>query len=229
MKSKLWYLSQSRLFSELTPEEMVDIEKMTVMTETPKRNSIYLPGDQADKIYLIKKGKVRISRISQGGEEFTLAILGSGDFFGELSLLDDQEPRNEMAEALEDTLLCLISKNDFENILASKPRLNLKVTKLMGWRIRSFENRIENLIFKSTAQRLEILLKELAHEFGVSHAEGILIDLKLSHEELGKLINASRQTVSEVVTTMKKQGKLIPEGRKIVLSHSFIAEPAIGK
>ncbi len=219
-ESKLWYLNQSRLFSELTPHEMQEIDRMTVMKEMLKLKPIYMPGDQADTIYLVKRGKVRISRISHEGDDFTLALLGPGDFFGELALLDD-EARSDYAEAMEDTLLCLISKNDFETMLATKPKLHLKVTKLIGWRLRTFENRVENLIFKSIPERLQTLFEQLAEEFGVVHPEGTLIDFKLSHEEMGKLVNASRQTISENITRLKHGTKIRIVGKKVLLLPAF--------
>lgn len=199
----------------------MEVERMTVMTETLKFQPIYLPGDQADKIYLLKKGKVKISRISEEGKLLTLAILGPGDFFGEMALLDSEIPnenyRDEIAEAIEDTYLCMIDKASFEMILQSKPKLNLKVTKLIGFRLRTIENQMENLLFRDSVGRLEFLLVKLAKDFGIPHPEGVLIDIKLSHQDLGNLINSTRQTVSETITRFKQEGKIKVLGKKILL------------
>ncbi|HEY9688132.1 MAG TPA: Crp/Fnr family transcriptional regulator [Coleofasciculaceae cyanobacterium] len=215
--SKLWYLSQFKLFSEMSHPEMEEMDRITVMKEYKKAQPIYLPGDPANTIYLLKKGKVRITHISDEGKEATLAILAPGDIFGELALLDEGETRNEVAEALEDCYICLVNKENFEQMLMMKPGLSLKITKFLGLRLKTIENQVQNLVFKDVPARLEELLGRLAKEFGTAHPEGTLVNIKLTHQEIGNLINASRQTVSECLGDLKQQGKIKTEGHKIVL------------
>ncbi len=216
MPSKLWYLGQSKLFKEMTPEEMHHINEVTEMTETEKFKPIYLPHDNSERIYLVKKGKVKINKLLDNGNEITMAILGPGDFFGEMTLVD-QEPRLETAYTLEDTLLCIIERNNFEELLDEKPKLCRRVTKLMGLKLKTIENRFINLISKDARQRLESLLKELAEEFGKEHSEGTLIDINLSNKDLGSLIDATRQTVSEHINQLKRENKIRYVDKKILL------------
>ncbi len=206
--TKLWYLRQFNLFSEMTPPEMTEIDRITVMKQVPKYENIYLPGDAANTIYLLKKGKVRIVCYSEDGQEAVLDLLGPGDIFGELALLGDDEPRNEFAQAIEDSYICMIDRSLFERLLITKPHLNLKITKFMGLRLKTIENKIQNLLFNDAEGRVFSLLQQMAHDFGEPHPEGVLINIRLTNREIGNLVKASRQTVSECIGKLRKSGKI---------------------
>ncbi len=218
--SKLWYLNQFELFSDLTAQDIDEIASITAHKEFPKSQVIYFPGDSASTIYILISGKARITQLSDEGKEAILAILAPGDIFGEMALLEDDGEHNEICEALEDCVVCLIKKSDFEGFLMKKPALNLKVTKIIGLRLKRIENQVYNLIFKDTYARLESLLQRLAEEYGEPHPEGTLINIKLTHQDLGNLINATRPTVTEYLAQMKKNGIIKSFGHKIVLCPS---------
>ncbi len=216
-ESKLWYLSQINLFAAMLPEEMKQMEAMTSMCSTPKYEPIYLPGDPADSIYLLKKGRVRISRLSPEGKQIILSILEPGDIFGEVALIDDGSEQDSIAEAMEDTLLCIVRKTDFEQFLSTHPGLNLKVTKLIGLRLRQITNQMDALVFKSAEQRLKELLIRLSQEYPKPVADGTLINITLTHQELGELTNIARQTVTELLKRLENQGLIRFEKRRIVV------------
>ncbi|MGE3726312.1 MAG: Crp/Fnr family transcriptional regulator [Candidatus Sericytochromatia bacterium] len=216
-ESKLWYLSQINLFAAMLPEEMKQMEAMTSMCSTPKYEPIYLPGDPADSIYLLKKGRVRISRLSAEGKQIILSILEPGDIFGEVALIDDDSEQDSIAEAMEDTLLCIVRKTDFEQFLSMHPGLNLKVTKLIGLRLRQITNQMDALVFKSAEQRLKELLIRLSQEYPKPVADGTLINITLTHQELGELTNIARQTVTELLKRLENQGLIRFEKRRIVV------------
>jgi len=216
-ESKLWYLSQINLFAAMLPEEMKQMEAMTSMCSTPKYEPIYLPGDPADSIYLLKKGRVRISRLSAEGKQIILSILEPGDIFGEVALIDDGSEQDSIAEAMEDTLLCIVRKTDFEQFLSMHPGLNLKVTKLIGLRLRQITNQMDALVFKSAEQRLKELLIRLSQEYPKPVADGTLINITLTHQELGELTNIARQTVTELLKRLENQGLIRFEKRRIVV------------
>ncbi len=216
-ESKLWYLSQINLFAAMLPEEMKQMEAMTSMCSTPKYEPIYLPGDPADSIYLLKKGRVRISRLSPEGKQIILSILEPGDIFGEVALIEDGSEQDSIAEAMEDTLLCIVRKTDFEQFLSMHPQLNLKVTKLIGLRLRQITNQMDALVFKSAEQRLKELLIRLSQEYPKQVADGILLNITLTHQELGELTNIARQTVTELLKKLENQGLIRFEKRRIVV------------
>lgn len=220
-QTKLWYLAKINLFSAMSQKDMIYMSQITRMEETPKYSPIFLPGDPADSIYLLKSGRVRISKISSEGKQITMSILEPGNIFGELSLVDDNSPRETIAEAMEDTLLCIIRKRDFEEFLKQHPEINLQVTKLIGMRLKNIETRVEDLVFRSSRERLLSLLKKLSVEYGKKIDEGILIDLKLTHQELSELISTTRQTVAEWMKKFEKEYLIQMKGRKIILLSKF--------
>ncbi len=216
-QSKLWYLSQIDLFKAMSPVEMKQMESMTEMQEVPKWNPIYLPGDKADAIFLLKRGRVRISRLSEQGKQITLSILEPGSIFGELALIEANTQHDNIAEAVEETLLCLIERQDFENFLKQHAEMSLKVTKWMGLRLRQIENRVEDLVFKSAEVRLYELLQRLSQDYPKPVEDGVLINITLTQQELGELTNLARPTVTDLLQRLIDKGLIRKQKRKIVL------------
>ncbi len=211
-RSKLWYLKNISLFHGMSEEQMRMVEQRTVMREVRRREVLYLPGDAGDRIYLLKRGVVKISALQEDGREVLLAFLRKGEVFGEEAILDDS-PRDHVAEAYEDALVCIITRQDFMDMLRSHPELVFKVTKLIGLRLKTFRTRVEHLLFKGASQRLASTLLELAHEHGVSDAQGILVPLKLSQQDLANLIGVTRESVNLALSDFRRRGLVELEGR----------------
>jgi len=160
-RSKLWYLKNINLFHGMSEEQMRMVEQRTVMREVRRREVLYLPGDAGDRIYLLKRGVVKISALQEDGRE-VLLLLRKGEVFGEEAVLDDS-PRDHVAEAYEDALVCIITRQDFMDMLRFHPELVFKVTKLIGLRLKTFRTRVEHLLFKGASQRLASTLLELTN------------------------------------------------------------------
>jgi len=214
--TKLWYLSQIKIFADMTPPEIEKIAQVTHMSAIPKYRSIYLPGDPANSIYFLKKGRVRISKLSQDGKQITLAVLEPGDIFGEMALID-AGARDTIAETQEETLLCLIPKADFEALLKKSTNVSLRVTKVIGLRLRTVENQIENLVFRSAPARLAHLLLQLAEDHGKQVPNGLLIGVAFTHQNIADLINVTRTTVTELLTQFRNDKLITTIKRRIML------------
>lgn len=214
--SKLWYLKKFNLFEEFTPEEMEALVPITHMGRTPLGTPFYLPQDPSDRVFLLKEGRVKISKVSEDGKQLTLGILEPGEIFGELALVDEG-PRGTTAEALEDTFICVIGRRDFERLLEKKPGLALKVTKLIGVRRKAIEAKVEDLVFKDVGSRLAKLLLELAASYGTKVGKGTRIDVKLTHQELAALIGSTRETTTSTLNEFRRLGLIEVEKRRIVV------------
>ncbi len=214
--SKLWYLTRINIFDGMSPSQMEDVEKRTVMRELKRKEVLYFPGDSGDRIYLLKRGVVKISTISDDGHEVILALLKPGEVFGEEAVVDD-DPRDHMAEAYDDALICLISRQDFMDMLRSHPEMALKVTKLIGLRLKTFRTRVEQLLFKGAPARLAQVLLELAKQHGVTDKGGVLLPLKLSQQDLASLIGVTRESVNLALGEFRKTGLVEVEGRHLRL------------
>src|SRR3989338_5922044 len=213
---KIWYLSRCDLFKGMTSQEMGMVEKMTTMQSFRKKEPVYIMGQPGKSVYLLKKGVVKISRILPDGRELVLGLLKSGEIFGELEAVNEED-RQTQAEAHDDVMICVMNRNDFLRLMQSKQELGVRLSKIIGFRRRIIENKLENLIFKTIPQKLGILLLELAGQFGRRESQGILIDLSLTHQDLANLVAASRTTVTETLQAFKTEGLIDIQSRRIRL------------
>lgn len=217
--TKLWYLENFSMLSPLDAGEIIQLERQTEFSEVKKGQVIYFPGDAAETIFMLKKGKIKISRTSAGGKEVILAILGPGEIFGELALTG-QESREDTAIATEDTILCSMRVDQFENVMINNPKFHLQITKLIGSRLDKIERQLQRLIFKSAEQRVRYFLKELAEEHGreiIHNPEEREIKLTLTHQEIAQLTATSRQTVSSVLSQLESEGIITYDRHRILV------------
>ena len=189
---------------------------MTRMEEVKKRQPLYLPGDPSSSVYLLKRGRVKIANTSPSGKEVTFEILEPGEIFGELDVLEDA-PRSTSAEALDDALICVIPRKDFDQYLAMHPNVTIKLTKLIGLRLKKIQSRVEDLVFRDVPARLAHLLSELSKTDGVADKQGIRLKVKLTHQEMANLIGCSRETVSTTMGQFRDDGLIQMDGRTITI------------
>ena len=208
VRTKLWYLENLNLRNILTMEERRRIAGTAVMQDVPKKEVLYFPKEASDCVYILKEGKVKIYRQTFDGREIILNIINPGELFGELGLAGQQE-REEVAEAMEDSVICTINMADMQELMQSMPNLNREVLKRLGNRVIKIQNRLESLICKNAEQRIRSLIKEIALEHGrviSGDPEQIEVKLSLSQSDIAKLTATSRQTVSTHLNDLEKQG-----------------------
>ena len=219
MRSKYWFLKQIKLFSELEKQDLDRLNRVTRMEDIKRRQLIYLPGDAPDTVYLLKAGRVKISRVNDEGKELILAIMDPGEVFGELEVLDSS-PRDTIAEALEDISVCVMRREDFVEVLKKNPDLTYRLTKLIGFKLKKIENRIEDLVFSDVPVRLAHLLMNLSNEFGQQEDGGIRLNVRITHQELANLIGSTRETVSATLSDFKRRGFILQDHRTIIIQDS---------
>ena len=217
-KSKLWYLENFNLFEGLAEGKMKELEKITTMQETSKNHPIYFAQEPSNSIFFLKKGRVKLSRISPDGKEMIIALVNPGEVFGELSILDVSD-RNDFATTLNDSLICAISKNDFKLFLENSPELNIKVSRLIGFKLRKFSERIEELVFKDANQRVVSFILNLAEEHGKKIGDEYFVKPLLKHQDIAKLTACSRQTVNSILTDLREKQLINFDRRKLVISN----------
>ncbi|MFQ5597467.1 MAG: Crp/Fnr family transcriptional regulator [Nitrospiria bacterium] len=215
-KSKIWYLQKINLFKEMTSEEIGELDRATRMESVRKKTPIFFPGDPSQQVYLLKEGRVKISRISEEGREVTIALLEPGQIFGELEVLGDS-PRDTLAEALDDSKICVVSKDIFLSMIRRKPAISFRLTKLIGFRMQKIESRVEDLVFRDVPARLAHLLLDLARDYGRDTTHGVCLQIKITHQEIANLIGSIRETVSAVLGDFKRDGWISFEGRQMTL------------
>lgn len=218
-QGKHWFIKSISLFSDLSDSELLEMERVTRMQEVKKRQPIYLPGDPSTTIYLLKKGRVKIAGSSPSGKEVTYEILEPGEIFGELDAMEGS-PHDMMAEALDDVVICAIKRDDFDRYVQKHPHLNLRLTKLIGFKFRKLESRLADLVCRDVHARLAHLLLDLSKTSGSPHGHGIRINAKLTHHEMANLIGCARETVSTILGEFRDNGLIKIDGRSITIVNS---------
>ena len=198
--------------------EFKRLERVSRQVNLRRRQPVYLPGDAAEAVYIIQKGRVKLSRVSEDGKEFTMAIMTEGDIFGELEVLEGTS-RDMMAEAIEDSIVTVINGHEFQMTLRENSDLSLEITKLIGTRMKKIENRMEDLFFREVPARLARLLIELSCKWRDPVEGGIRLSFRITHQELANLIGSTRETVSAAMSNFKKQGLIQQDHRQITISN----------
>lgn len=215
---KLWYLQRINLFADMTAEDMRYLAARTQMRRYPRGQVIVRPDDPPDAIYLIKEGRVKLCRYSPAGRVQILALLERGDIFGERALVGVRPEVH--CEAFEDTLVCVLRRADFEDLVRRKPDLALRVVRVLAERLRDAEETIGRLALHDVPARLAALLVRLAEAYGEPHGDGRRLALRLTHQDLAGMIGATRETVTLTLNRFRDEGLIAVEERHIVIRDS---------
>jgi CRP/FNR family cyclic AMP-dependent transcriptional regulator len=216
MAQQVWYVRDCSLFQRLSAEQLGRLEQRARMREFPCNSTIFLPSDVADGVFLLGHGRVRICSNTSDGKQAILAFIDPGEIFGELSLIQGGE-REERAEAAVDSTVILLPGDELRQMLEESASLSLGVTKLIGLRRKRIERRLRNLLFRSNRDRLGHLLLELTEQYGKTVDDGVVLDIKLSHQELASIIGVSRETVTTLLGEMQLDGLLLISRQKVVI------------
>lgn len=214
--SKLWYLQRFKLIDALDEPQQRLLQETTRMQEVKRGHRIYQPGDPSEHLFLVKSGTIKISAFDPSNREVLLAFRHPGDVFGELALLDES-PRDHLAKAHEDSLICALRRDVVLRLARESPDVAFRVLTLMGRRIRQLRRRIEELSYKSAPARVARALMDLADEHGVQDSRGMVIAFRLSQTDLANLVGLTRETVNVVLHQLQKKGVIEADRRVIRL------------
>jgi CRP/FNR family transcriptional regulator, cyclic AMP receptor protein len=217
---KVRYLSELAVFQDLTPREMQELNRVTTMNLVPRGRVFYRPDEPGEILFILKDGHVQLYRINPEGRKLVIGMLGPHTVFGEMVLVGSKM-HNSFAEAIEDCLICVMSRTDLERIIVAKPQVALRLLELMGKRLSEAEERLEDLAFKDMPARLAALLLRLCAEGGSNEILGV------THQDMAERVGTYRETATEVLNDLRTQG-LIEIGRKriTVIDAAKLAELA---
>ena len=216
MNEKIWYLKRCPLFERLMPDEHVRLERTSLARTFRKREIVYFPHDPGESVLVMARGRIKIKAVSSEGRETIFAFMEPGEVFGELAIVDGA-PRNEYAEAVEESLVLALPREELLWLMQRRPDVALHVTKLLGFRLRRIENRLKNLLFRSTRERAVALLVELLDSHGRLTGDRWEIRLRLSHQELASLIGSTRETVTATLGQLQREGLIEIFRRRIAV------------
>ena len=158
--SNHWFTGRYELFQGMSQEALHRFNAMVQKTKRGRGEWVFVNGDPAETIYLLQKGRMKITALSEGGHEVVHEILGPGDIFGDTSTILGI-PRTTSAQTLEPSLLCEIRRRDFESLLRSDPELTLQLLKSVGLRLKKAEAQLVNVICNDVSHRVREALIDL--------------------------------------------------------------------
>ena len=202
------------MFEGLSESDLRDIGDIAKTFEMKREQIVFAPEDEAEKVYVLISGKVKLSKVADDGKEVTIAVLQPGDVFGELALFGG-ETHDSFAEVIEDATICAIPRADFEGLLNTRPSLSLGLLNSIMERLRQAESQIEDLVFRSVPARVSHLILKLAQEHGHVGPKGITIHLRLTHQDVANFVGATRETVTNVLNELRSAGLIEIEHKQI--------------
>jgi CRP/FNR family cyclic AMP-dependent transcriptional regulator len=195
------YLLTMDIFRDLDREVIEQLVHRTQMRACAKGQLLYTQEDRAETLFLLKRGQIQLYRLTPSGKRLELATIVPGTFFGEMPLLGETR-RHTYAEAVVESLVCVMSRADVERLIYEHPQVALRMIEVMGQRLAYYEARLEELAYRSVSARLAAALLRLAREQGKTNAPGISI----THQELGDMVGALRETVTSVLGEFQRAG-----------------------
>lgn len=215
---KLHLLSKVDIFCDLSQDEVHTIEGMVKMVTCKKGYVFYRPEEEAEVLFLLKRGKVQVYTLTSDGKRLVVETIGPGTFFGEMPLTA-QSMHQAFAEAAEDSLICVLSRGDMERLLLDKPQVALRLVDSLSQRLNETRTRLEEAIFQNAAARTSRAVLRLAQ--GASELSGI------THQELADATGLYRETVTNVLNRLQAQG-FVELGKKkmVILDRTGLQEIA---
>ena len=188
-------------------------------TEMVERNkTIFFPGDPAERVYLIRRGAVRLSRVYESGEEITVALLRENSLFGVLSLLTGhRSDRFYHSVAFTRVEMVTAPASSVRQAIEANTSVGLLLLQGLSSRILQTETMIETLTHRDMSSRLVSFLLVLCRDFGMPGPQGITIDLRLSHQAIAEAIGSTRVTITRLLGDLRNSGLVEIDRKKITV------------
>lgn len=214
---KYWYLRDHKLFWTLSMSQIKQLCIIVGFKKAKKGDVIYFSSSDVPRIFLLKKGNIKIVSIDDEGNETIKEILQKGDLFGELSLVQDSDV-NEYAKALTDEVsICSFLLSDFEDLLVRNPSLALSYTKFVGLKMKRFKNNYSNLVTKDAKSRLSSFLKDWAQREGKFEGNKVVIENYLTQNDIAQIICTSRQTATLLLNELEEKNLIYYNRKEIII------------
>ena len=213
---ELEYLKHLPIFEELAPADLAAIDNVTVERRYKKNMIIFMEGEPGEGFHYVKSGKVKIVKIAQDGREHIINILGPGDVFAEV-LLFNRGPYPATSVALEDSIIGIIKNIELENVVVDNPRIALHIIRVMNKKLLHAQMKIKTLALSDTFARTAQILGRLAQQYGRQVPGGIRLDIDMTRQDLANLVGTTRETVSRVLSSMKKDKVIDLAEQQIVI------------
>lgn len=206
------------MFADLRDDILEKIYNLMQRRVYNRNNMILMEEDFGDTLFILNKGSVKITRLSDDGREVILSILGEGDFFGEMSIFDG-ESRSANVVALEDSEVYILKRGDFIDLLEKHPKIAIALLQELATRLRKSDQQIEGLSLSDAENRIAMTISRLAKELGVIKMGQVVIHNLPYQQDIANMAGTSRETVSRMLTLLQRKGYIQKRGRKLIITN----------
>jgi len=210
------FLRNVSIFEELPERDLARIASLGTRKLFSKGSVILMEDEIGSALFIIIDGKVKVSRLDETGKEVILSILGPGEVFGEMSLLDGMK-RSATVSALTDTEVLIIYRDDFLNLLNKHPQIAISLLKELTQRLRKADMQIKSLSLKDAQGRVGCVLIMLADDLGKMYKGHVIVEGLPTQQDLANMAGTSRETVSRILSKFEKMGLIKIEGRNLII------------
>lgn len=177
---------------------------------------IFQQGEPANRMLIIKRGRIRLWKVTEKGDEITLDIRQSGDVLGE-SMFNSDEVFPVSATSLEETTTCGLAREGFERLVLTHPKIGLQVIKNLSQRIDFLISRVGDMSYSNLEERLYRILVTVAQEHGSKSEQGVILPMPLTHEDLSFLVGAHRVSITRAMKALQNSGQVLRQGKFLVI------------
>lgn len=213
---KVEVLKKVPLFSELARKDLERITAVAHERSYRKDQVILIEEEIGQTLFILMSGQVKVSRISEEGKEVILAVMGVGDFFGELSLLDGQS-RSANVTVIKDSEMMLIHRDDFLSLLSEFPPIAINLLRELASRMRKSDSQIKSLSLKNAIGKVTGTLLRLADDIGIQEGQRVEIANLPTQQDMANMAGTSRETISRVIQKLINQKYILKEGNRLII------------
>jgi CRP/FNR family cyclic AMP-dependent transcriptional regulator len=199
-------------FTRLNDRELDVVRSVATEKTYPKNAVVLTEGEMGDSLYMIQTGKVKVFIGDEDGREIILKILGPGDFFGEMSMIDKQ-PRSASVTTIEASMFLVLAHAGFERCVEETPRIGTMVMQVLAQRVREADRKIGTLALMDVYGRVASTLLELS----VYSNGKLMVGEKLSQQDLANMVGASREMVNRILKDLSERGFISIESKSITI------------
>ena len=204
--------------ASLGDQTVSQFAECSVVLDVRRRRFVYRAGDQADALYAIVSGRIKLCRLEpQTDREAVIDILPEGALFGESALYSRAGRRENCAVAYESCTLLKIPSDQFRIGMAAEPMLHEYTFQLIGQRLEHAEQRLADFALNAIPARLDRLLADFSNRYGVRESAGVLIDIPLPHREIASIVGSTRESVTVRLNAMRREGTIEFVNRRILV------------
>jgi CRP/FNR family transcriptional regulator len=209
-------LKKIDLFKNLTDEELKELQAYLVTTAYKKKEYIFSEGDSPEWFYIVSAGKVKVTKLSHEGKEIILEVISPHDIFGGVAVLRNF-PYPANAVAMEDTEAIKITRKNLMRLVDRFPNLMYCIALQLGDRMKSSYDSLKNIALERVEARIAALLLKLAHKVGLKTEEGVLIDMRLTKQDIADMVGTTVETSIRTFSKFKKEGLVMDSDGKIII------------